>query len=44
MISDALLMTYVNQIFVIYDTNGNGVLEMNELSGFFNNVFEKIGH
>jgi|JI7StandDraft_1071085.scaffolds.fasta_scaffold393928_2 Ca2+-binding EF-hand superfamily protein len=42
MISDALLRTYVDEVFMTYDRDRSGSLETNELAHFFNDVFEKM--
>lgn len=42
MLNDALLLNYVDEVFMIYDRDRSGSLEPTELANFFNDVFEKM--
>ena len=43
-ISDGQLQQYVDQVFLRYDRDGSGILEANELTGFFNDLFQMMNH
>lgn len=42
MLNDALLLNYVDEVFMIYDRDRSGSLQPTELANFFNDVFEKM--
>lgn len=41
--NDNLLRQYVDEVFNVYDRDRSGTLNAQELSGFFNDVFAKMG-
>lgn len=40
---DNTLRQYVDEIFLVYDKDRSNTLEVQELAGFFNDVFAKMG-
>ncbi len=40
---DNVLRSYVDQVFLKFDSNRSGTLEPHELAGFFNEVFAMMG-
>ena len=41
--NDATLISYIDEVFNIYDFNRSGTLEVQEMHLFFNDLFQRIG-
>ena len=43
-VTDVQLQQYIDQVFLKYDRDRSGTLDANELAGFFNDLFQMMGH
>ena len=41
-IQDQMLKTYIDNVFMKYDTDNNGSLDVNEITVFFNDLFRSL--
>lgn len=42
-LQDEMLKSYIDKIFEKYDTDGNGTLDEQEMTFFFNDLFKSLG-
>lgn len=42
-LQDEMLKSYIDKIFDKYDTDGNGTLDEQEMTFFFNDLFKSLG-
>jgi len=41
-LQDQIIATYIDQVFNKYDTDGNGTLDVKEMTVFFNDLFKSL--